>query len=110
MPFSGTFGQVGAERPAGAPRSTHARTPEALSSLSLCAGALLWAVNLVRAGRIASTCGEQRRQHAYIRGTTSMMVNEASPVSISSVLPDGFKYVSGCTKKGGGERRGVSVV
>ena len=39
-----------------------------------------------------------------------MMVNEASPVSISSVLPDGFKYVSGCTKKGGGERRGVSVM
>ena len=31
----------------------------------------------------------------YIRGTTSMMVNEASPVFTSSVLPLGFKYVSG---------------
>ena len=44
-----------------------------------------------------------RRQHlAYIRGTTSMMVNEASPVTTSSVLPLGFKYVSGCNRYTGG--------
>ena len=35
-----------------------------------------------------------------------MMVNEASPVTTSSVLPLGFKYVSGCNRARG-EGRGV---
>ena len=39
----------------------------------------------------------------YIRGTTSMMVNEASPVATSSVLPVGFKYVNGCKRARGEE-------
>ena len=36
-----------------------------------------------------------------------MMVNEASPVSTSSVLPLGFKYVSGCNRYTGGRSRNV---
>ena len=56
-------------------------------------------------------CGDPRRnilgQTFYIRGTTSMMVNEASPVSNSSVLPLGFKYVSGCNRYTGGRSRNV---
>ena len=50
----------------------------------------------------APACGDPRRnilgQTFYIRGTTSMMVNEASPVTTSSVLPLGFKNVSGCER------------